>query len=212
MVNEKQTCAAAQTRRARRQWVLLLVMLAVVALGWRYPYLGFVVPVVMVTGMLGGLFAGRWVCGNLCPRGSFFDRILARLSVRRSVPSFLKSMPLRWVVFAAMMTVMISQALRDVGNPRHWGHVFWLMCTATTLLAVVLGLWFRERAWCTFCPVGTVARALGGARHTLRRTESCRACGLCDKACPMEIGPGHADCLHCGLCAAVCPCAAVVPR
>ncbi|MFC1736814.1 4Fe-4S binding protein [Candidatus Hydrogenedentota bacterium] len=67
-------------RRHIVQWCLLPIVLITIGLGWKYPLLGFSVPVVMTAGFVGGIFRGRYVCGNLCPRGSFFDRILLRVS------------------------------------------------------------------------------------------------------------------------------------
>lgn len=49
----------------RYLWVLVLI----VTLGglW-YPYLGYVMAVVMLTLMITAVFRGRWFCGNLCPQ------------------------------------------------------------------------------------------------------------------------------------------------
>ena len=41
------------------KWLLAIVVVVVLALGWRFPALGFVVPVVMATGIGGGFFRGR---------------------------------------------------------------------------------------------------------------------------------------------------------
>ncbi len=64
--------------RKRRvvQWTILPVVIVVIGLGWRWTWLGFAVPIVMAMGMVGGVFRGRYVCGNLCPRGAFYDRIV----------------------------------------------------------------------------------------------------------------------------------------
>jgi ferredoxin-type protein NapH len=206
--------APRQRRRALRQWPLALVTVAVIALGWWIPSLGLLVPAVMMTGMVGGFFRGRWVCGNVCPRGSFFDRILSPLAGRRRVPTFMRGMRFRWAIFAALITLMIVQLARGPLTLTHWGRVFWLMCTLTTGVGIVLSFFTNSRAWCIFCPVGTFARAVAPkpARYPAVG-EDCRACGVCDKACPMGLpvskmsrtGKGDADCIQCGLCAAVCP-------
>ena len=65
------------------QWALLWVMVATIALGWKYPVLGYSVPLVMIVGIVGSFFNGRYVCGHLCPRGGFLDRILALVSCAR---------------------------------------------------------------------------------------------------------------------------------
>ena len=64
--------------RRRQQWFLLWIMVLTVALGWKYPLMGFAVPVVIITGLTISFFRGRYLCGNLCPRGSFMDKVLGK--------------------------------------------------------------------------------------------------------------------------------------
>jgi len=74
-------------RRRIVQWIVAPVVVITIALGWRYPVLGFTVPVTMMMGLIGGLFNGRYVCGNLCPRGAFFDRYFGWTADRRQIPA-----------------------------------------------------------------------------------------------------------------------------
>ena len=46
----------AVARRRTIQWLLVPIVVITLALGWKYPVLGFVVPVVMLMGIVGGLF------------------------------------------------------------------------------------------------------------------------------------------------------------
>lgn len=199
------------------RWALGTVMLVVIALGWRYPLLGFAVPVAMLTGMIGGFFRGRYVCGNLCPRGSFFDTFFTRFGPSRAIPKSFFSMGVRLPVMVVLMSFMTWQLSLDL-SPEHWGLVFWQMCLITTMVALIFGMRYRPRTWCTICPVGTFSNVAGGKKHTLRIADSCRECALCEKSCPM----GHAisqhksagklddgDCLQCGNCVQVCPAAAL---
>jgi len=202
-------------RRRLTQWGLLSIVLVTIGLGWRFPWLGFSVPIVMLTGILVSIFRGRYVCGNLCPRGSFYDRLVSRFSRRREIPPWLRSMPLRWTLFAALMGFMVFRILQDPLDPMHWGRVFWMMCVVTTAIGIPLALLYHPRTWCAFCPIGTLQNALGGGRNPLRiDADACRACRLCEAACPMgltiadhrDVGVlPHHDCARCSECIAVCP-------
>ncbi|MBI1920937.1 MAG: 4Fe-4S binding protein [Geobacter sp.] len=204
----------AQPLRAPHRWLLALIMITIITVGWSYPLLGFGVPVAMVVGMAGGFFRGRYVCGNICPRGSFFDTFFRFVSGSRPVPPHLQNIRFRWLVMGFLMTMMVFQISRNPGDPMHWGRVFWFMCAATTALGVVLGLIYRARTWCTFCPVGTMANAVGGGKEQMLISDACRNCKICDKSCPMGLEISdyretglipHRDCIKCESCHAACP-------
>lgn len=195
------------------KWLLSLVVVTVLLLGWRFPVLGFVVPVAMVAGMGGGVFRGRWVCGNLCPRGSLLDTWLGALP-RRPLPEWMGRSGFRWGVLVVLIGLMVAQLAIDPGNWRHWGIVFWRMCLVTTTAALLLAMSFTSRGWCRICPVGTVAAQTGGGKMPLQITSSCRSCGVCERVCPMHLEIAahrrsgelaHRDCLKCSTCVKACP-------
>lgn len=205
----------AVARRRKIQWCLAWVVIVTIGLGWKYSILGFSVPVVMLTGMVGGFFNGRYVCGNLCPRGSFFDRFIRPISFARPIPAFLRATPLRWVILVLMMGFMVWRIAQNPGDWRHWGKTFWLMCVITTAVGLVLGILIHPRTWCAFCPIGTLQNVLGGHKHRLLiDAAKCKQCRICEKACPFALSivadkdKGRLttpDCLKCSECLAVCP-------
>jgi polyferredoxin len=199
--------------RRLRQWLLAPIVGVTIAFGWRYPWLGFTVPGAMFLGIVGGLRRGRYVCGNLCPRGSFFDRLIAPLA-RRAIPALLRSMPLRWGIFTLLMGFMGWRLADNPADPGHWGLVFWSMCAITTVVGVVLALIFHPRSWCTVCPVGTLSNVVGGGRYQLSIDHSCRECDKCEQSCTFDLpivnhkGAGvvaEHDCLQRSACAESCP-------
>jgi polyferredoxin len=189
-------------------------MLLVLGAGWKYPYLGFVVPVVMAAGLIGASYRGRIVCGKLCPRGSFFDTWFKPLGGSARVPAMLIEPRFRWSVLVLLFSFMFLQLAADVGSVAHWGTVFWRVCLITSIIALVVGVLYRPRAWCTFCPMGTIQGAIAGGKHPMTISASCAGCGICEKSCPMGHKIAHfrksgsvvnSDCLHCGNCTAACP-------
>lgn len=206
-----------RTNRKRQviQWSLLWIMLLTLALGWKYPILGYSVPLVMVAGIIGSLVRGRYVCGNLCPRGSFLDRMMSKVSQHRHIPAAIRAMPFRWVIMAGLMGFMLYRGLQHPADPAHWGYVFWTMCAVTTAVAVVGALLIHPRTWCAFCPMGTMQNAIGGAKgQLLIDAGACKGCKLCERVCAFDISivshrergvVENRDCLKCSECTTVCP-------
>jgi ferredoxin-type protein NapH len=201
--------------RKRIQSITWVVVLITILGGLFYPLLGFMVPVVMLVGLVGGLFKGRYVCGWLCPRGAFFERVMSRVGPSRPIPSWLRSPAFRWSIFALMMGFMVFQISRNPGDIYHWGRVFVRICIITTVLGVVLALIYHPRTWCSFCPMGTLQSAAGGHRAQLYLEPGCKRCRVCEKACPMDLKiidntrpDGRVnlrDCLKCSECQFACP-------
>lgn len=207
---------SAQVRRRRIiQWCLLPVVLVTIGLGWKYPLLGFSVPVVMIMGLVGGIFQGRYVCGNLCPRGGFFDRLVSMASRGAPIPKAFRNNTFRWTILIVMMGFMIYRISLNPGDIYHWGRVFWLMCVITTGIGLVIGIPIHQRTWCAFCPMGTMQSILGGKKKQLRIDKDlCVECRRCEKVCPINLPivshkdsgvVNEPDCLKCSECIAVCP-------
>ncbi len=111
------------------------------------------------------------------------------------------------------MTALGLQISQNASDPLHWGFVFWTACTVTTVIGIAAGMRYQARTWCSFCPVGTMGAAFGVGKYQLQIDHSCRGCGLCEKACPMELPIAqqasagvlpHGDCIKWSSCVDTC--------
>ncbi len=170
----------------------------------------------MVSPIIVSLFKGRFWCGNLCPRGSFYDNVVSKFSNKRKVPKFLKSYYFRAIVFVGMMTMFGLGIKQNLGNLYGIGMVFYRMIVVTTIIGIVLSLFYNHRTWCNFCPMGSVASIISKfkkSKKVLQVSSSCVSCKMCEKKCPLGIVPyeykgdilSHPDCIQCGQCVSVCP-------
>lgn len=202
--------------REWRQWLLSFVVIITIIFGWKYYWISFSVPLVMMINILSlSLKRGRFVCGNLCPRGAFFDRILQPFSQKNRIPVFLKEKKFRLTVLAILFGAFIFQASLPPYNAEHLGHLFWTMCTVTTVLAILLGIFFSHRSWCTFCPIGTILNIAGEDNHYIAIDKDlCVSCKLCEKICPLNLNIikhkeqgiiTDKDCIKCRECESHCP-------
>ncbi len=187
-----------------------IIVLIISLGGIFYPKQGYFLLLVFASLLIIAPFRGRWFCGNLCPRGSFVDFWLAPISRKVRIPSILKSMKIRVPIFIALMGFMIFRIIDTNGIVDKVGMVFVTLCILTTSIAILFGVIIAPRAWCSFCPMGTLQRILGRSKYQLKvDRDLCIECGKCQKVCPMQLPVNEImqlpDCIKCGRCVEVCP-------
>ncbi|NFT91036.1 4Fe-4S binding protein [Clostridium botulinum] len=193
-----------------------VVLMMFILLGLFDARIALLAIICMVAPIIVSLFKGRFWCGNLCPRGSFYDNVVSKFSNKRKVPKFLKSYYFRAIVFVGMMTMFGLGIKQNWGNLYGIGMVFYRMIVVTTIIGIVLSLFYNHRTWCHFCPMGSVASVISKfkkSKKVLQVSSSCVSCKMCEKKCPLGIVPyeykgnilSHPDCIQCGQCVSVCP-------
>lgn len=199
-------------------WTILIVFCIA---GLFYPFIGVAALICMMAPVLVSFFKGRLWCGNFCPRGSFNDVLLSKLSRKLNKPIFLKQKWFRILFFALLMGGFAVQLFIAWGNISAVGAVFVRMIIITTILSVLLGITFNHRTWCTICPMGTMAHFISKSKNVNKRIghvtfdkQKCVGCKVCTKSCPVGIDVlkhkdlgkvAHADCLKCEVCIEKCP-------
>lgn len=217
------------------------VFIVILILGWYYPLLGYFIPLCMLLGIGIGIFRGRKWCDWLCPRGSFYDTMIRPIpnvailrsitsgsrsyteantafgiSPKRKIPQFFKSLSFRIGLLSFLMVIMIINLVKRWPDPYKIGMFFVILLTVTTGLGIILALFFHQRTWCCFCPIGSMANWVGRKRHPLKIDSGlCTECKLCYKVCPIQVAPfrfkedknglvNDGDCLKCNLCISTC--------
>ena len=134
---------------------LYWIILAYLAIGYFYPVIGFLAVICMIAPVAFAVRKGRWWCGNACPRGNFYDNVLARFSPHRPIPPFVRTKAFRVFMVMFIFTMFGIQMYRAWGDWNAMGRVFWTIILITTIVGVTLAFVYAPRTWCSFCPMGT---------------------------------------------------------
>ena len=140
--------------------------------------------------------------------------------MNNKTPSIIKNVWVRNTFMILLLAVFAIQLFFAFGNWCSVGTVFVRMILITTVLSIMLGIFFMPRTWCQICPMGTMANYVSRlsfskkhTKHVKIESDRCVSCKACNKACPMELdvcsykeqdslkGP---DCIKCGLCVKAC--------
>ncbi len=202
---------------------LYWILIAYLAIGYFYPVIGLLALICMIAPVAFAVRRGRWWCGNACPRGNFYDRVLSKYSPHRPIPAFVRTFGFRLFMVCFIFAMFGIQMYFAWGDWNAMGRVFWTIILVTTVVGVTLSFIYAPRTWCSFCPMGTLSSWVtpreGKLPEKYRRifvSSTCQMkCKSCARVCPMQLTPYdsrgnatgylHSDCIKCGKCAVACP-------
>jgi len=153
-------------------WIVL-VFFAVA--GILYPPVGLVAVICMAAPVITAPFMGRKWCGSYCPRGSLNDCVLSKISLRKGIPGILKKTSFKIAFFIFLMGLFIIQIYFAWGSLMSIGAVFVRMILITTLIDILLGVYFHQRTWCAFCPMGTAGGWIFSLKQRLQKSSGKRS-------------------------------------
>ena len=208
---------------------LYWIIIAYIILGWFFPVIGLAAIICMIGPVLFSIWKGRWWCGNVCPRGNLYSRLLSKYSPHKDIPKFVRTFGFRlFMVFFifTMFGIQLSFVPWSEGGLAMWagiGKVFWTIIVVTTIVGVALAFIYAPRTWCTFCPMGTISNWVSPKHAPLPKaftnvhvSSACQMkCKSCARVCPMQLTPYDSrgqesgyldpDCIKCGKCTLACP-------
>ncbi|NJD75507.1 MAG: 4Fe-4S binding protein [Candidatus Methanoperedens sp.] len=185
----------------------------------------FEIGLLLIGAMLaGGLLLapvlGRFWCGWLCPRGTFLEYVLGKVSNRSSIPKKMRTTEFKLLI-ASIMAVMFLMVLLGK-NPllasqdklaSVGGFIVFLCVVTTALISIPLGIIYMPRTWCSFCPVGYAQSLLSKNKILHVSIEDCRNCKKCHGSCHLDICRDYTgkskiiedpDCFACMKCTDAC--------
>ncbi len=144
-------------------WILFLGFIALSVADIRFAMLGLLCMILPVYHAIRG--RGRIHCANYCPRGSFLTRTLGKFSMKASMPSFMKTNAFRNGFLILIFAIFGTNIYLSGGDISRIATGLFSLVIATTLLGLTMGIFYRERSWCTICPMGHSSNLIARARE-----------------------------------------------
>jgi polyferredoxin len=141
-------------------WLLPLILIG----GLFLKPLGYLVFFMIIFFLTLSYFKGRLWCAHLCPRGAFLDLVLERFSLKRRIPKVFLKQKVKWTFFTLFMAFFAFLLVISPKDLNSIGFVFVRMCILTTIIAILLGIPLKARAWCALCPMGTLQSKIGSLK------------------------------------------------
>lgn len=182
-----------------------------------------------------GVLLGRAICGFLCPFGLFQELLHLIKTPKLKLAKIFTY--IKYVILVVMVLLLPAVFLNDVGIGKPWfceyicpvgtleagipllaansslssiiGTLFYVklgILIAVIILSVLIYRFFCK----AMCPLGALYGLLNkiSLLHLECDKSKCTQCGLCSKACKMDVDPvkdtRSAECILCGKCTGVC--------
>jgi polyferredoxin len=111
------------------------------------------------------------------------------------------------ILMLGMTLAGMNPVIKSANPLASLGGFLVLMCIITTIaMAIPLGLLYKPRTWCSFCPVGYIQSIISKKRLLKLKVENCVDCRKCERECPIELNAtqGSSDCFNCMQCVDIC--------
>ena len=145
-------------------WIITITWM-VIANFWRpFGLFGFVCMLTPILIAVSG--RGKMHCARVCPRGSLIGQIGRRVNLGLPIPAIFGSRKFRFFVWALVMgSFAVTLVLAIPRGLYATGTAVLVFMEIMTLVAILAGILFHPRTWCTICPMGTTTARIRGAMN-----------------------------------------------
>jgi hypothetical protein len=150
-------------------WIITIVWMTIANLWHPFGLYGLVCMFTPIIIALSG--RGKMSCARICPRGSFiglFTWPFKFFSLKR--PTLFGKKGFKFFLWALMMGSFAGLMIWVIpkGDIYQIGFTILVFMEVATALAVLFGILFTPRAWCTVCPMGTTTGKIRDLQYKRR--------------------------------------------
>jgi len=145
--------------------ISIALVLALSVGGFFVPALGLGVIGLILFALISNARASRSFCAGFCPNGRSLSVAFKQTSRNRKLPKLFASREFRRALCAFIMFCVVSLLARSDGSVAAIGRIFWAIYVASIGISTAAALLWKPRAWCAFCPMGTLQDTLRGSKR-----------------------------------------------
>lgn len=136
-------------------WILFIIFLALSIINYKFGLLGILCMSSPLYHAIKG--NGKIHCSHYCPRGSLLGKFLSSISLNNKLPNWMRSGIFKNIILTTML-VMLSISMYHANhggfNLLKTGFALFRFMIASSLVAIIMGIFFKPRSWCQICPMG----------------------------------------------------------
>ena len=133
-------------------WIVIVTFFALEVVDTIFGLLGIICMLMPLYHALKG--RGRVHCSHYCPRGSFFGRFLEKISLENTLPEWMRKKRFKHILLGLMLTMFSISMYHTGGNINKVAFGILRFLFLSSILGIVLGIFFKPRSWCQVCPMG----------------------------------------------------------
>lgn len=133
-------------------WILIVIFFALSILNIYFGFLGILCMTIPIYHALRG--RGKVHCSHYCPRGSFLGKFLEKISLQKKLPDSLRTSKFKNIVLIFMISMFTLSLILSNGEMEKIAMSIIRLMFASFVLGIILGIFYKPRAWCQICPMG----------------------------------------------------------
>lgn len=137
------------------RWVLIISFFTLAMVNIWFGLLGFICMTLPIYQALRG--KGKIHCKSHCPRGSFFSKVISKISLRNSIPKFMLTKIFRNIVLIGMGVMLTMSMIHAGGDPKKVAFGIFRLMGISFIVGIVMGIFYKPKSWCAICPMGHAA-------------------------------------------------------
>ncbi|RKD27202.1 4Fe-4S binding domain-containing protein [Caminicella sporogenes DSM 14501] len=133
-------------------WILMVIFMILSIIDVRFGVLGFICMIFPMYQAIRG--RGKIHCSHYCPRGSLLGNFLKYISLDYNLPKSIRSKTAKNILLTLMMVVFSISLFKAGFNVKRIGLAVFRFMAVSSIISVIMGIFFKPRSWCQVCPMG----------------------------------------------------------